>query len=83
MKNSQEFVDKYNLEKKMDETAGQNYVELKDTYITYKLWIEDADSMKKRADTVNKYGLAGIAAWQKGFETEDIWTVLNDALKIK
>ena len=83
MKNSQEFVDKYNLEKKMDETAGQNYVELKDTYITYKLWIEDADSMKKRADTVTKYGLAGIAAWQKGFETEDIWTVLNDALKIK
>jgi spore germination protein YaaH len=83
MKNSQDFVDKYNLTKKMDEEAGQNYVELNDTYITYKLWIEDADSMKKRADLVNELGLAGIAAWQKGFETQDIWTVLDNTLKAK
>lgn len=83
MKNSQDFIDKYHLEKKMDEAAGQNYVELNDTYVTYKLWIEDADSMKKRADLVNELGLAGIAAWQKGFETEDIWQVLDSTLKVK
>ena len=67
----------------MDEEAGQNYVELNDTYVTYKLWIEDADSMQKRADLINKYELAGVAAWQRGFETPDIWTVLNNALKTK
>ena len=83
MQNSQDFIDKYHLEKKMDEEAGQNYVELNDTYVTYKLWIEDADSMQKRADLINKYELAGVAAWQRGFETPDIWTVLNNALKTK
>ena len=83
MQNSQDFIDKYNLEKKMDEEAGQNYVEFNDTYVTYKLWIEDAESMQKRADLVNKYGLSGVAAWQRGFETPDIWTVLDNALKTK
>ena len=37
--------------------------------------------MSKRADIVNNYNLAGITAWQKGFETEDIWKLLYEKLK--
>lgn len=81
MKNSQDFVSKYGLTPVLDETAGQNYVEMTSGDTTYKLWIEDATSISKRADIVTKYNLAGITAWQKGFETEDIWQVLNEKLK--
>ena len=65
----------------MDNISGQNYIEVVLDDITHKLWIEDAESMAKRADIVIEYNLAGITAWQKGFETQDIWEVLKDKLK--
>lgn len=81
MKNSQEFLEKYNLTPTMDNISGQNYVAMNLGDITYKLWIEDKESISKRADTVINYNLAGITAWQKGFETEDIWELLREKLK--
>lgn len=81
MKNSADFVSKYGLTPTLDEIAGQNYVEMTSGNTTYKLWIEDATSISNRADIVTKYNLAGITAWQKGFETEDIWQVLKEKLK--
>ena len=81
MNNSNEFIEKYGLTPTVDEVSGQNYVETKQDDITYKLWIEDAYSMGKRAELVNKYNLGGITAWQKGFETDDIWQVLKEKLK--
>lgn len=81
MKNSQEFLSNYNLTPSMDNISGQNYVAVKLGDTMYKLWIEDKESIEKRADTVIKYNLAGISAWQKGFETEDIWQVLKNKLK--
>ena len=81
MKNCQEFLKKYNLTTVYDEDAGQNYAEYKEGSLTYKLWIEDKDSVKRRAELVNKYNLAGITGWRKGFETEDIWVAITDTLK--
>ena len=81
MNDSKEFLSEYNLTPTMDYLSGQNYIALNLNGISYKLWIEDADSMSKRADIVNNYNLAGITAWQKGFETEDIWKLLYEKLK--
>lgn len=81
MKGSQEFIQEHGLEARVDEESGQRYVELQEEDKTYKLWIEDAYSISKRADTVLNYNLAGITAWQKGFETPDIWQVLYEKLK--
>ena len=81
MNNSKEFLEKYNLTPTMDNISGQNYIAMNLGDVTYKLWIEDETSMSKRADTVIKYNLAGITAWQKGFETENIWNLLREKLK--
>lgn len=81
MNNSKEFLEKYNLTPTMDNISGQNYIAMNLGDVTYKLWIEDETSMSKRADTVIKYDLAGITAWQKGFETENIWNLLREKLK--
>ena len=81
MQGSQEFIQEHGLEIQVDEQSGQHYVELSEDDKTYKLWIEDAYSISKRADTVLNYNLAGITAWQKGFETSDIWQVLYEKLK--
>lgn len=60
--------------------TGLLYAEKKIGNETYKIWLEDAGSMKKRVELANQYDLAGIAAWRRGFETHDIWRVINDTL---
>lgn len=81
MKNCQEFINTYDIAPVWDEDAGQNYAEYKKGDLTYKLWIEDASSVKKRVETVNKFNLAGITGWRRGFETKDIWKVIEENLK--
>lgn len=64
-----------------DSAAGQHFVEFTDEDgMRNRLWIEDADSMTARVDLVEKYGLAGIAAWRRGFELPDIWPVIDREL---
>ncbi len=66
-----------------DEKSGQNYVEYKNGKVTNKIWIEDSRSIDLKTSLVHKYELAGAASWRKGFESEDIWVVLEDNLKVK
>ncbi|QZY55662.1 glycosyl hydrolase family 18 protein [Crassaminicella profunda] len=80
MKTINEILKKENITKVWDENSGQNYVEYVENNKVRKIWIEDAISMKARVDLINKYNLAGIASWRRGFETEDIWNVIDENL---
>lgn len=72
-------------EKKLTPTfsseTGQHYVEYKEDGETKKIWIEDATSIKARAELVKKYDLAGAATWRRGFESSDIWKALDETLQ--
>ena len=81
MQDCQDFLSRNDVVTVWDEDAGQNYAEVVKGELTYKLWFEDKDSMRKRVELVNKYNLAGISAWQKGLETSDIWQVITGNLK--
>lgn len=81
MQDCQDFIVDNNVTPVWDEDAGQNYAEVKKGELTYKLWIEDKDSMKKRVELINKHDLAGISAWRKGLETDDVWQVMTSNLK--
>lgn len=61
-----------------DPTSGQKYLEYTQNDKLYKIWIEDGDSLKKRLHFVKEFKLAGIAAWRLGYETIDIWDILNE-----
>ena len=63
-----------------DDELKQNYVEYTQDGATYKMWIEDEESIEAKVSLVNQYGLAGTAAWEKDRETENIWTVINQTL---
>jgi spore germination protein YaaH len=67
---------------KWDDTSGQYYTEYKKDNATYKIWLEDADSINLKSSLVQKYMLAGAAAWKRTDETPDIWGVLNKNLKV-
>ncbi|NLY44151.1 MAG: SH3 domain-containing protein [Clostridiaceae bacterium] len=83
MEGVQKIISDKKLDKVWDEKSGQYYVEYSEGRAVYKIWVEDARSIDLRSSLVHKYDLAGVACWRRGFETEDIWEVLNDNLKEK
>lgn len=63
--------------------SGQNYVEYSEDGKLIKIWIEDATSIKSRVELAKKLDLAGVASWSRGFETQDIWTLIQSTLERK
>ncbi|RXT04959.1 glycosyl hydrolase [Ammoniphilus sp. CFH 90114] len=85
MDTTDKWIKERNLTPGYDEKSGQMYVEYKDQAdgATYKIWIEDEMSMKKRTELVKKYNLAGIASWRRGFEKPGIWNAIAETLEKK
>lgn len=69
------------VEKVWDKDLKQYYVEYTQNGVTYKMWIEDEDSIKAKFDIMNKYELAGAAYWQKDFESSNIWNIVSENIK--
>ena len=63
-----------------DDSLKQNLAEYEKNGRTYKVWMEDAKSLKCKLDLVKKYNLAGGAFWRKDQETSDVWKVINENL---
>ncbi len=59
-----------------DEKAGQFYGEYAENGVTYKMWVEDADSIETKLKVMKKYELAGVSAWKLGLEDDAIWDVI-------
>lgn len=48
---------------------------------TYKTWLEDENSILKKLELVERYDIAGTAAWVRDLEKEEIWPLLYEKLK--
>ena len=68
------------VEKVWDDELKQYYVEYEKNGSTYKMWIEDEESMKYKLDLVNEYNLAGAAFWESDREPETVWPIIKQKL---
>jgi spore germination protein YaaH len=73
-----EWLTAHHVTPKYDEISGQNYAEYYDaaTKSTYRIWLEDELSLRKRADLALKYDLKGVASWSRYFADETAWLAL-------
>lgn len=76
METANRFIQEYNIDLIWDDESKQYYGEVRKDNKFYRIWLENSQSLEYKASLVNKYDLAGIASWRKGFETEDIWTAI-------
>ncbi|WP_180955602.1 MULTISPECIES: glycosyl hydrolase family 18 protein [Bacillus] len=62
-----------------DPDSGQNYAEYYNEaeQATYKIWLEDELSLRKRTEMAAQYELAGVASWSRYFADEAAWTALQ------
>jgi spore germination protein YaaH len=81
MENAQQRIRKNKAKVEWDPESGQFYAEYKKGSDTYKMWLEDENSINLKASLAHKYELAGTAAWRLGFESKDVWKALDTTLK--
>ena len=72
------YIEKYQLEPVWDMDLGQYFAEFKIDEDPVRIWIEDAESMALRLDSILPYGLGGVAAWRLGMESRDVWPLFED-----
>ena len=69
------------VEKVWNDDTKQYYVEYTKNGATYKMWIEDEESIKAKLELVQKYELAGSAFWEKDRETPGVWKLVKEMSK--
>lgn len=77
MSGGREVLERNKVEAQWDADAGQNYAEYKKENSTFKIWLEDMDSLQERLKVIADAEVAGLAAWRLGFETEEVWPVIE------
>lgn len=60
--------------------SKQQYVEYTKNNITYKMWIENDESIDQKLNLIKKYNLAGAAFWQKGFEDDKVFNIAKQKI---
>lgn len=63
-----------------DESLKQNLAEYEKNGKSYKVWMEDEQSLKYKLELVKEYNLAGGAFWRKGQEIDSVWTLIKENL---
>lgn len=82
MKVAKNLLDTYKNAASWSENSGQYYVEYIQGNTTTHLWVEDESALAEKVKLVNKYDLAGVAAWRLGFESSDaVWKTIGEVLE--
>lgn len=77
---AEEFVSNHKMELRWDEDACQNYAEIQEGDSFYQVWLEDEQSIEVKLNIMQKYNIAGVAAWRLGFEKPSVWNVVENYL---
>ena len=66
-----------------DDSLKQYYAEYQQDGATYKVWIEDDESIRAKLELVNEYNLAGAAYWEKDREPDELWNTISEVLGVE
>lgn len=81
MEKAKEYMSKNKNNTVWNEVAGQYVVNYKSKSEDVIIWVEDENSLEKKLELMNKYELAGVASWRRGFETNGVWEKIEEAMK--
>ncbi|MBO4903132.1 MAG: SH3 domain-containing protein [Lachnospiraceae bacterium] len=76
MTDALDLLKEVGTEARWDEETAQNYAEWQKGERTYKVWLEDGDSLSAKVQTMHNFHLAGIAAWQLSYATPEAWAAI-------
>lgn len=63
------------------EDCGQYYAEYEYDGSTYKVWLEDQNSIAEKLGVMQSYGLAGASFWKLGYEKNTVWDTIVEYME--
>lgn len=82
MSRIEEILAAYGVSSSYDESTGQQYAEWTNEEGKFcQVWLEDEESVAKRAALVSQYDLAGNAAWVLGNEKDYVWDIISENIQ--
>ena len=60
-----------------DEKTQQNYAKWSADGGTYRIWLEDAQSLEAKLKVIQENKLAGVAEWSLGKEESSVWKLIS------
>lgn len=77
MINTQDFLDRIGREGEWDEETQQIYLEWVSGTATYKLWVENEQSIQVKLNVMRAKDIAGVAVWRLGYGTPAVWEMIS------
>lgn len=77
MEVTQEWLANRSLTPVWDDVCCQYYASYQDGTAFYEVWVEDVTSLETKLSVMSNYGIAGMAAWKLGLESDDVWPMIN------
>ena len=78
MADAQTYITNHAMEVRWDDACGQYYASHITDTERLEVWLEDAQSIETKLSVMDVNHLAGVASWRLGFETPDIWDVIEN-----
>ncbi len=73
MNNIQDYLDRVGKEAVWDEETQQFYLEFTGSSGTYKMWLEEEQSIQAKLNVMKAKEIAGVAVWRLGYGTAAAW----------
>ena len=81
MGTAKRYLAEHNVNPTWMEELGQYYGEYKIDGVTYRIWLEEHDSIRLKLSVMEEKNIAGVACWKLGLEINDIWDIINEYLE--
>ena len=80
MKEAQRLATEHNAQVYWDTELFQHVASYDADGASWKIWLEDSESLAAKAELTAKYHLAGIAEWKLGLEDSSVWAVISEKI---
>lgn len=77
IKNTADFMSRIGVEAVWDDETCQNYAEWNDGSITYRIWLEDEQSISAKLGVMQAQNIGGVAVWRLGYGTPEVWELIK------
>lgn len=81
MREAQQRADSHKAKVQWDDESQSAFFYYWDGEIKHEVWFENGFSITRKVALAKKYGIRGVAIWRMGFEDEEYWVKLRQAIK--
>ncbi|MCI8506144.1 MAG: SH3 domain-containing protein [Lachnospiraceae bacterium] len=75
---AKQLLSEHGVTPQWQEELGQYYGQYEADGSTWRIWMEEAESIRLKLKKVTEYGIAGAAFWKLGLESADVWPVVAE-----